>query len=635
MEKSTADDSLVGNPTPREGSIDHRLLMPEESDDMGHVEYFVYFYPTRMKIIGARYYIKNYESYYGHLDTTMDYRSPRDRDGHGTHTSSTVGGRRVRGVTALGGFARGTASGGAPLVRLAIYKVCWPLPGAEPAEGNTCFDADMLAAMDDAVGDGVDLISMSIVKGLPAPDYASDAIAIGALHAAKRNVVVACSAGNLGPGPATLSNLAPWILTVGASSIDRMFLSPILLGNGMEIEGESVAPHEMDNKQHPLVFAADVVVSDQPQNATGQCLPGSLDPKKTKGKIVVCLRGAGTRVGKGMEVKRAGGAGFILGNIQANAEEIVVDAHVLPAAAVGYEDILTILNYINSTKNPTASIAPAKTIIPTRPAPFMASFSSAGPNALDPYILKPDITAPGLNILAAWSEASSPSKLLADHRHANYNFQSGTSMSCPHAAAAAALLKAIHPRWSAAAIRSALMTTASVMNNEGQPITNASGNVAGPFNYGSGHIRPMHAADPGLVYDASYTDYLIYACSLGFHLDPSFDCPTKPILPANLNHPSVAIPNLNGTLTVTRTLMSVSKRKSIYRVSVSPPPGTLVEITPRTLSFNGLNSRQSFYITVRADEVIKKPERGEYVFGWFAWSDGAHYVRCPLVVSLF
>lgn len=186
-------------------------------------------------MIGARYYIKNYEHYYGPLNRTLDCLSPRDKDGHGTHTSSTVGGRTVADASFMGSLARGTASGGAPLVHLAIYKVCWAIPGKDKVEGNTCFEADMLAAMDDAIHDGVHVMSISIGT-TKAMSYSQDGIAIGALHAVKKGIVVACSAGNAGPQPATLSNPAPWIITVGASSLDRKFSAPVILGDGSVIE---------------------------------------------------------------------------------------------------------------------------------------------------------------------------------------------------------------------------------------------------------------------------------------------------------------------------------------------------------------------------------------------------------------
>ncbi|KAG2591356.1 hypothetical protein PVAP13_5NG476400 [Panicum virgatum] len=413
------------------------------------------------KIIGARYYLKAYEAHYNGLNTTYAFRSPRDNDGHGTHTASTVAGRTVPDVSALGGFAAGAASGGAPLARLAVYKVCWPIPGRpNPNIENTCFEADMLAAMDDAVGDGVDVLSVSIGSTGAPMRFADDGIAVGALHAARRGVVVSCSGGNSGPTPATVSNLAPWMLTVGASSIDRAFDSPIKLGNGVAIMGQTVTPYQLPgNKPYPLVYAADAVVPGTPANVSNQCLPNSLSADKVRGKIVVCLRGTGLRVEKGLEVKRAGGAAILLGNRPASGSEVPVDSHVLPGTAVSAADATTILAYINSSSSPTAVLGPSTTVVDVRPSPVMAQFSSRGPNVLEPNILKPDITAPGLNILAAWSEASSPTKLDGDHRVVQYNIVSGTSMSCPHVSAAAVLLKAAHPDWSSAAIRSAIMTT--------------------------------------------------------------------------------------------------------------------------------------------------------------------------------
>ncbi|XP_026394909.1 subtilisin-like protease SBT5.6 [Papaver somniferum] len=590
------------------------------------------------KIIGARYYLKAYEASNGHLNTTAEYRSPRDHDGHGTHTSSTVAGRTVANVSAIGGFARGTASGGAPLARLAIYKVCWPVPNQPKANGNTCSEADMLAAIDDAIGDGVDVLSISIGTTDPVA-YSEDGIAIGALHAIKRNIVVACSAGNSGPGPATASNLAPWMITVGASSIDRLFSAPVVLGNGNTIAGQTVTPYKLKNKQFPLVYAGDVGQAGVPKDAVaGQCLPNSLSPKKAKGKIVLCFRGNGTRVGKGLEVKRAGGKAIILANSLANGAEISVDAYVLPGTAVKADDGTRVFNYIKSTKKPTAHINTPKTVLNTKPAPYMASFSSRGPNGLELNLLKPDITAPGLNILAAWSGASSPTKLESDKRRVKYNLLSGTSMSCPHVSAAAVLLKAIHPTWSSAAIRSALMTTAGLKNNAGKQLTDASGNTATPFSYGSGHLRPTKASDPGLIYDASYTDYLIFLCSsVGGSevkkVDPKFKCPKKTYSPSNHNYPSLAISELNGTMTVTRTVTNVGSSKSSYVSAYKAPEGFSVKISPKMLAFRHVGEKKSFTITVKQRKGKKKPKSGKYCFGWYRWTDGVHVVRSPLVVS--
>ncbi|KAL0442583.1 UNVERIFIED_CONTAM: Subtilisin-like protease SBT5.6 [Sesamum latifolium] len=583
-------------------------------------------------VIGARYYLKSYEANFGPLDPKLDFRSPRDINGHGTHTSSTIGGRRVPNAAAIGGFGYGTATGGAPLVRLAIYKVCWPIPGQTPAEGNTCLDDDMLAAFDDAIADGVQVISVSIGGNTSRP-YIQDGIAIGSLHAVKRNIVVACSAGNSGPTPFTVTNVAPWIITVGASSIDRVFSSPVLLGNGIQVQGETVTPHKL-SMMYPLIYAGDAEIPGATNNETsGLCLSGTLSKELVQGKIVLCLRGYSLNVEKGLEVRRAGGVGLILQN-PVDGISISVDAHVLPGTAVLSNDSATILNYIKSNKNPTARIVCARTVLGSKTSPFMAGFSSTGPNALEPNILKPDITAPGLNILAAWSEATSPTKLFDDNRVVKYNILSGTSMSCPHVAAAAVLIKATHPDWSSAAIRSALMTTATQTNNLGLPITDGTGDTAAtPFHYGSGHFRPDKALDPGLIYDANYTDYLLFLCNYNStvpSIDPSFTCPDDFPSPSDLNYPSIAVSNISSSgISIKRTVTNVGGGASVYKVRVEAPVGYTVEISPETMNFSSVGQRESFNIFIRPGSGLGNG----YAFGWYTWSDGIHSVKSPIVVS--
>ncbi|XVE88289.1 hypothetical protein DITRI_Ditri19aG0057800 [Diplodiscus trichospermus] len=568
------------------------------------------------KIIGARYYVKGFESKMGPVNPAEDYLSPRDMDGHGTHTASTAAGRQVSGVAALG----------APLARLAIYKACWATPNKPKALGNTCFPEDMLAAMDDAIADGVHILSVSIGYRT-ALSYENDVIAMAALKAAKNNILVVGSAGNNGPAYGTLSNPAPWVITVAASSLDRAFLAPLILGNGLEITGRSFTPYKLNEEMYPLVYAGDAAVPGVAREISEQCVAESLNPEMVNGKIVVCIRGTGVLVvNKGLEVKRAGGVGLILVNSQADGNDLICDAHALPETAVTYEAGNKILEYIYSVENPMAMIGPGRTLLNYKPAPFMAGYSSRGPNVVDPSILKPDITAPGVNILAAWSEASSPTKLPEDHRSVKYNFFSGTSMSCPHVSGAAALLRAIHPDWSFSAIKSALMTTAWITNNLDEPIADADGNIATPFQFGSGHFQPIKAADPGLIYDSSYDDYILYLCSIRLNnIDSRFNCPEEPPSPLNLNYPSFTIPYLDGTVIVTRTVTNVGRGNSTYFFKVERPPGVIVNASPSTLYFEQIGQKQSFNIIVSAanDPTMRM---SEYVFGWYIWTDGYYQI---------
>lgn len=589
------------------------------------------------KIIGARYYLQGYESAFGPLNEKEDYKSARDKDGHGSHTASIVGGREVPNASALGGFAKGTAMGGAPLARLAIYKACWPIKGQSKHQGNICTNVDILKAIDDAIGDGVDVIGISIGYGAPL-SYEDDVIARGALHALRNNIVVVCSAGNSGPLPKTLSNPAPWIITVGASTVDRSFLGPIKLSNGSIVEGRSITPLHMGNSFYPLVLARDVEHPGLPSKDSGYCLDNTLQPNKARGKIVICMRGQGERLKKGLEVQRAGGVGFILGNNKMYGKDVPSDPHFIPATGVSYENALKLIHYVNSTPNPMAQILPGKTVLETKPAPFMASFSSRGPNIVDPNILKPDITAPGVDILAAWTAEDGPTRMtFHDKRVVKYNIFSGTSMSCPHVAAAAVLLKAIHPSWSSAAIRSALITTAMTTDNNGNPLTDETGNPATPFAMGSGHFNPLRAADPGLVYDASYMDYLLYTCSLGVtqNFNRTYNCPKSFNEPFELNYPSIQIHRLNYTKTIKRTVTNVGRGKSVYKFSAVSPKEYSITATPKILKFNHVGQKMNFIITVTANwgQILTKHGPDKYYFGYYAWTHQHHVVRSPVAVS--
>ncbi|KAI5406633.1 subtilisin-like protease SBT5.3 isoform X2 [Lathyrus oleraceus] len=578
------------------------------------------------KLIGARYFNKGYAS---RLSTPLNSSSntPRDNEGHGSHTLSTAGGNMVPGVSVFGqGY--GTAKGGSPKARVASYKVCWP-----PVNGDECFDADILAAFDMAIHDGVDVLSLSL--GGSASNFFNDSVAIGSFHAAKKGIVVVCSAGNSGPNEATVENLAPWYITVGASTMDREFPSYVVLGNNLTLKGESLSATRLAYKLYPIIKATDAKLTSATNEDAVLCQNGTLDPNKVKGKIVLCLRGINARVDKGQQALQAGAVGMVLANDIITGNEIIADPHVLPASHINFSDGLKVFNYVNSSKAPVAYIAYPTTKLHTKPAPFMAAFSSKGPNTMVPEILKPDITAPGVSVIAAYTEAEGPTNQVFDYRRIKFNSISGTSMSCPHISGIAGLLKAVYPSWSPAAIKSAIMTTATTLDNEAEPLLNASFIQATPFSYGAGHVQPNKAMDPGLVYDATMNDYFNVLCALGYNeteksifSNATYYC-HKNFSLLNLNYPSITVPNLSGSVTVKRTLKNVGA-PATYIVHVQNPDGITVSVKPSILEFKHVGEEKRFEVKLKAN---KGKVTKSYVFGKMTWSDGKHYVKSPLVVK--
>ena len=269
--------------------------------------------------------------------------------------------------------------------------------------------------------------------------------------------------------------------------------------------------------------------------------------------------------------------------------------------------------------------------------------------------MQPDITAPGVSILAAFTGLAGPTGLAFDSRRVLFNSESGTSMSCPHIAGVAGLLKALHPDWSPAAIKSAIMTTARVRDNMKRPMRNSSFLRATPFGYGAGHVQPNRAADPGLVYDMGAADYLHFLCAVGYNssvIDTFMDgqqpeddhgrrstyaCPATPPKVEDLNYPSVAVPHVSPSgapHTVTRRVRNVGAAPAAYDVRVDEPRGVSVTVRPSRLEFAAAGEEKEFAVTFRAKKGSFLP--GEYVFGRMVWSDGAgrHRVRSPVVARV-
>jgi subtilisin family serine protease len=550
------------------------------------------------KLIGARYFKDGFTN--NNINISGDYLSARDADGHGSHTASTAGGNA--GVMAsIFGVERGTLSGMAPRARIAAYKACWADSG--------CAVSDLTMAIDQAVADGVDVINYSI--GSSATTLGSDDIAF--LFAADAGVFVASSAGNSGPNAQTIGSPAwdPWLTSVGASTQDRTFQGSVELGSGSEYFGASITG---GTDVLPLVDAEDA--GDE------LCAPGALDPNVVAGKIVLCLRGVYARVDKSRAVYLAGGAGTILYNANDNQTQNT-DNHWTPAVHINNTDGLAIKAYIDGA-GPSATAKINGGEFTRIDAPWMAAFSSRGPNGGAMDIIKPDITAPGVNILAA----NSPTPFLGAPGQL-FQAIGGTSMSSPHVAGVGALLTEAHPDWSPAMIKSALMTTASqdVMKEDG--VT-----PADPFDMGAGHLSPNPAVDPGLVYDAGFLEYLGFLCGARPENISQATCDVLeslgiPFDPSNLNYPSIAVAELAGFETIQRTVTSVTPGTATYNVSADAPPGVSVAISPASLTLSpGESATYSVTFTTLSGAALD-----EWTFGSLTWSHGPHSVRSPIAVK--
>ncbi|XP_072988340.1 subtilisin-like protease SBT3.9 [Typha latifolia] len=542
------------------------------------------------KIIGARWYTGGVAP----ENLNGEFLSPRDLAGHGTHTASTVAGGLVSNVS-FHGLGAGDARGGAPRARLAIYKACWGIQ-------TSCSFAALMAAIDDAINDGVDILSLSLggIDEIP-----------GTLHAVANGITVVFSAGNDGPAPQTVNNAVPWVITVAASTIDRSFPTVMTLGNSQKLVGQSIYYQlEPNNKFTELVDGS-------------SCDAKTLNDTDVVGKIVLCYAPSDVAFTLPRtslpyvvsNVLNAGGAGIIFAQYTVNILEILHQCKGIPCVLVDFEIAYKIFTYIGTASSPSVKVSPTANVVGKEVlSPKVAAFSSRGPSAAFPGLLKPDIAAPGVSILAAMENA--------------YFFDSGTSMACPHVSGVAALLKSLHPDWSPAAIKSAIITTASIVDGYGLPIE-AEGTprkLADPFDFGGGHIDPNRAADPGLVYDIDPKDYIkFFNCTLG----PSDQCDSAVGPLYYLNLPSVAIPDLKESVSIMRTVTNVGQQTVTYKAVIEPPPGVKMTVEPSLLSFDCNKKVETFNLTF----VSTRRVQGVYTFGSLIWSDDAnHSVRIPIAV---
>ncbi|KAK8615266.1 hypothetical protein V6N13_069043 [Hibiscus sabdariffa] len=582
------------------------------------------------KLIGARFYSE---------DSVTE--SARDTEGHGSHTASTAAGNHVENASFYG-LAEGTARGGVPSARIAAYKVC---------SDEGCTSVNILAGFDDAIADGVDLLTVSL-GAVGSSEFYEDAIAIGAFHAAEKGILVVQSAGNSGTAQ-SVTSVAPWMLSVAASTTDRYFIDKVVLGNGKTLTGLSVNSFSLNRTKVPLVYGQQASAGCS-ESATRACLLGCLNRTLVKNKIVVC-----DDMSEALYATHYAGA---LGSIIQTSRQNISFVVPLSASALRTKDYESLLSYLNSTKQPVAEILKSETIQDSW-APVVAEFSSRGPNRIVPDILKatqhyhlaislffflpfwlsffslnvmqPDISAPGVNILAAYSPDVSPSSDSTDERRVKYNILSGTSMACPHVAAVAAYVKTFHPDWSPSSLKSALITTATPMD--------PSKNPDGEFSYGSGHVNPIKAINPGLVYDNVEGDNIRFLCSIGYSEDnirtisgTNSSCPknSSKTLPRDFNYPTLtALVEAGGSFTVNfqRTVTNVGVATSTYNATIASDSKLDVKVTPQVLSFKTLWEKKSYNVTVKG----KALDEMSMASASLTWSDSIHNVRSPIVIHTY
>jgi subtilisin family serine protease len=452
--------------------------------------------------------------------------SPRDSEGHGTHTTTTAAGDCVTSAM-LYGVERGPVCGIAPGAHVIMYRVCL-------AAG--CFSSDSVSAVQQAIADGVNVINFSVSGGA---DPYTDPVELAFLDAFNAGITVSASAGNSGPGAATSDHGGPWTMTVGATTGPREFRSTLHLtaDGGATYDKAGITLTNGVSAPAPVVLA--------------QSLPGEdvlcqtpLAPGTATGKIVACQRGTNARVDKGYNVLQGGAVGMILYN--ASKQDVESDNHWLPAIHLDGPNT-DLLAFISSHTNVMASFAQGTP--QAGQADMMAAFSSRGPRG---DWIKPDISAPGVQVLAGMTPQ--PTGITNGPAGNLYQAIAGTSMSAPHAAGVAALVKAAHPTWTPAEIKSAIMTSSvqAVVKEDGTT-------PATPFDMGSGRVQVDRAVNPTLVFNETYANMVAAGADKIHRID--------------LNLASIDATTMSGSITTNRTAINVSGRNQNLAVEISEPAG--------------------------------------------------------------
>ncbi|QCR18552.1 cell wall-binding repeat-containing protein [Agrococcus sp. SGAir0287] len=565
------------------------------------------------KIVGAQFFAEGaiadgFE--FGTEDQVPgEYLSPRDGDGHGSHTASTAAGNHDVAVTTEGGQDIGTMSGVAPEARIAAYKVCWS--GTDPAstDDDACYGTDLLAGIEAATSDGVDVINFSIGGG--AADSVFSAYDLAFLGAAQAGIFVSASAGNSGPNPTTLDHASPWYATVANTTIPN-YEATIELPDGSLIPGASITVDmaaDAEPFSGPLVYAGDIAAEGASTADAALCLPGSL-ATVAEGTIVLCDRGSNARVEKSDVVAAAGGAGMILGNPTPNS--IDLDDHVIPTVHIDAAYYAQVRAVAQTVPSQTVTFTAGNTSGIETPAPIVAASSSRGPVEADGNdVIKPDIAAPGTGIIAAGPNAPGA--------EGSFIFLSGTSMAAPHVAGLAAVYLGDDPFATPAEIKSALMTTAT-------DTVDANGDaVQDWFAQGAGFVNTADFLDAGVYYANGQSDWYGYLRGIGYELPSTWV--GAAIDPSDLNIASIGIGALAGTQTITRTLTALEP--GTYDVSVDTPEGVTAVVQPTQLSFAEAGDTGTYSVTFTVDAGATLEA---WTQGSLTWTSAEHTARSPIAV---
>ena len=579
------------------------------------------------KLIGARWFIDGADNS-GPIDDG-EFRSPRDADGHGTHTATTAAGNRVS--ASIFGTTIGDIEGMAPGARIAVYKACWLRPDTSRASCNT---SDLATAIDMAIADGVDIISYSVgssMHKITAPDD------IALMAAAKAGIVAVVAAGNEGPNPATIGSPAggPWVITVaastrdGESSVEAMQVStpPSIAGKYASKEALFSPPlQERDPIEGQLVLVDDAD-DTLPNGAAGVssdgCQPLENDAE-VSGNIALLQRSGCLFTDMVRNAEDAGAVAALIYNIAGDpfvmhGESGLVD---IPTLMIGQADANLMLAELDAGNE--INVVLEKSFLLTTPdsGNVMATFSARGPGPVAD-ILKPDVSAPGVNILAGFSPR--PANATPGE---NFAFLSGTSMSTPHVAGVAALLLEAHPTWTPAAVKSALMTTARQDLQSSASIA-----PANPFDFGAGHIVPNDAFDPGLVYDLSNDEYDAFACGTASPAVTSARCDALAatglsFLARDMNQPSISISRLANQQVISRHVTNVGDEAGSYNVNVAAPPGIRIDVNPPSISL-ATGATATFTVTL----TYESGPMDLWRFGSLTWSNDTHNVYSTIAVK--